>query len=184
MAGPVTRTFVQAIEWTIAHDIVQLARDRPRYIAFYKAEAVVGYLSLLFTFSWNVDGIMDNQIRCKTKSNRIFMLIKNDYLSLIEIVGLLAFDIDARAHIGFKIGDSPTFPENIGFSDTNAFYRIHNLFMSSFRANDFRLHFYQTTGRMYDPLTDLSDLVEYIEDSEQTPEVVADYVWSILTAHE
>jgi len=35
MAGPVGRSFVQAIEWTMAHSIVQLASNQPKYLILF-----------------------------------------------------------------------------------------------------------------------------------------------------
>ena len=35
MAGPITRRFVEAIEWTVAHNVVQMARNRPKHLVLF-----------------------------------------------------------------------------------------------------------------------------------------------------
>jgi hypothetical protein len=35
MAGPITRRFVEAIEWTVANEVVQLARNRPKHLVLF-----------------------------------------------------------------------------------------------------------------------------------------------------
>jgi hypothetical protein len=35
MAGPTTRSFVEALEFTLAHEIVQLARNLPKHLVIY-----------------------------------------------------------------------------------------------------------------------------------------------------
>lgn len=35
MAGAIANRFVEAIEWVLAHDIVQTARNRPHHLVFY-----------------------------------------------------------------------------------------------------------------------------------------------------
>ena len=66
MAGPITRRFVEAIEYTIAHEILQTVKNRPVSIVFYMYIIESHYAEPHSMISKYESGMTDNQFKVRT----------------------------------------------------------------------------------------------------------------------
>lgn len=64
MAGPTTRRFVEALEFTLAHEILQLARNRPKHLIIYTYEQGPSAVPLVMISKYESD-MTDNQFKVR-----------------------------------------------------------------------------------------------------------------------
>jgi hypothetical protein len=190
MAGPVTNTFIQAIEWTIAHDILQLARNRPKYLVIYRSTITPMEMHRQLVISSNTGDLRDGELSIWIPWHDATVRVNlDDISSFFDLMYRRRgeWEIIAGTRFGYKMGegDDPetTIPPTLLEADLDGVFDAAEVFdRTPFYTVFLHNHMYRW-GEEYNPDDGLDAIYEYIDRGDWGFDVVCMELATLCERH-